>query len=194
MRRRSPLGGGGGGGFVCLTLPLYFFSYLCLLACGLACPVTHLLGPQALKSVVSEPLLCIMLKISRRSAQSGAFIISRLVLIIHKVMTVQKMRAVKTQKARADKSDPLIPRGVLLGILGGVCRLVLQILTRFQTKKCNFLTRFQTKPLKSIPVFSPGLLAEIMLSLLRLDREQTNSPNPFRIRIFLFLSLLELPR
>ena len=37
----------------------------------------------------------------------------------------------------------------------GVCRQVLQILTQFQTKKCNF----QTRPLKSIPlltVFRPG--------------------------------------
>ena len=31
----------------------------------------------------------------------------------------------------------LVPR-VLLGILGGVCRLVLQTLTVFQTKKCHF--------------------------------------------------------
>ena len=32
-----------------------------------------------------------------------------------------------------------------------VCRLVLQIQTLFQTKKCFFHTRFQTLPLKSMP-------------------------------------------
>ena len=45
-----------------------------------------------------------------------------------------------------------------------------------------------TRPLKSIPVFRPGLWAEIMLSLLRLERKQKNSSNPFGICIFLFLS------
>ena len=44
---------------------------------------------------------------------------------------------------------------------------------------------FHTRPLKSIPVFRPGLWAEIMLSLLRLERKQTS--NPFQICIFLFL-------
>ena len=34
-------------------------------------------------------------------------------------------------------------RGELLGILGGVCRPVLQILTLFQTKNAIFHTRFQ---------------------------------------------------
>ena len=58
----------------------------------------------------------------------------------------------------------------------------------FRPKNVIFLTRFQTRPLKSIPVFRPGLYAEIMLSLLRLERKQKNSSNPFRIRIFLFLS------
>ena len=67
-----------------------------------------------------------------------------------------------------------------------VCRPALQILTL--PKNVLFHTRFQTRPLKSIPVFRPGLQAEIMLSLLRLERKQTNSSNPFRIRIFLFLS------
>ena len=53
---------------------------------------------------------------------------------------------------------PLGGRGVLLGIFGGVCHPVLQILIRFQTKKCNFPypfsgqtskihTRFNTWPL-----------------------------------------------
>ena len=40
----------------------------------------------------------------------------------------------------------------------------------------------------SVPVFRPGLQAENMLSLLRSGRKQTNSSNPFRIRIFLFFS------
>ena len=47
---------------------------------------------------------------------------------------------------------------------------------------------FQTRPLKSIPVFRPGLYTEIMLSLLRLERKQKISSNPFQIRILLFLS------
>ena len=67
-----------------------------------------------------------------------------------------------------------------------VCRPVLQILTRFQTIKCIFHTRFQTRPLKSILVFRPSFLAEIMLSLLRLERKQKIIQ--FQIRIFLFLS------
>lgn len=92
----------GGDWFVSLTLSPYFFFYLGLLACGLACPVTHLLSSQALKSGVNQHPR-IILKISRGSAQNGTFIISRLVLNIHKVMAVQKMRAVKTQKARANK-------------------------------------------------------------------------------------------
>ena len=49
-----------------------------------------------------------------------------------------------------------------------------------------FYTRFQTRPLKSIPVFRPGLQAEIMSSILiRLERKQKNSLNAYRICIFL---------
>ena len=59
----------------------------------------------------------------------------------------------------------------------GVCRPVLQI-----------LTRFQTRTLKPIPVFRPGLWTEIMSSLLRLEHKHKNYSNPFRICIFLFLS------
>ena len=51
-----------------------------------------------------------------------------------------------------------------------------------------FHTRSQTRPLKSIPVFRPGLWAEIMLSLLRLGRKQKTSSNSFQICVFLFLS------
>ena len=64
-------------------------------------------------------------------------------------------------------------------------------------KNVIFRTRFQTRPIKSIPVFRPGLRAEVMLSLLKLERKQKkNSSKPFRIRIFLsfFLTLLQLKR
>jgi len=53
-------------------------------------------------------------------------------------------------------------------------------------KNVIFYTRFQTRPLKSIPVFRPGLKAEIMSSLFKLERKQNNSSNAFRIRIFPF--------
>ena len=58
----------------------------------------------------------------------------------------------------------------------------------FRPKNVIFHTRCQTRTLKSILVFRPGLKADIMLSLLRLERKQTNSSKSFRIRIFLFLS------
>ena len=61
--------------------------------------------------------------------------------------------------------------------LVGVCRLVLQILTRISDQRMQFST----------PIFRPCYWAEIMLSLLRLERKQENSSNPFRIRIFSFL-------
>ena len=48
-------------------------------------------------------------------------------------------------------------RGVYLGILGGMCRPVLLIRPLFRTKNCRFHTRCQTWPLKSIPVFGPGI-------------------------------------
>ena len=58
----------------------------------------------------------------------------------------------------------------------------------FRPKNVIFHTCFQTRPLTSIPVFRPGLQAQIMLSLLRLERQQKNALNPFRIGTFLFLS------
>ena len=71
----------------------------------------------------------------------------------------------------------------------GVCLLVLQILTGFfRPKHVIFHTPFQPRPLKSIPVFRPGLWAEIMSSFLKLERKENNSSNAFRIRIFLFHS------
>ena len=79
--------------------------------------------------------------------------------------------------------------GVLLGILGGgQCHPVLQILTQFQTKNVIFHTRFLTRSLKFTTVFTPGLWAEIVLSLLGLEWKQKNSSKPFQIRIFLSLS------
>ena len=64
------------------------------------------------------------------------------------------------------------PRGgVLLGILGGaVPSGSPNPDPYFRPKNVIFHTCFQTRPLKSIPVFRPGLQAEIMLSLLRLER------------------------
>ena len=58
----------------------------------------------------------------------------------------------------------------------------------FRPKNVFFCTHFQTRPLKSIPVFRPGLWAEIMSSLLRLERKPKKFSNVFQIRIFLFLS------
>ena len=72
--------------------------------------------------------------------------------------------------------------------LADVCRLVPKILTLFQTKKCYFPTCSQTWPLKSIPVFRPGLWANFLSSLLRLDGKPKKSSNAIRSRIFLFRS------
>ena len=47
------------------------------------------------------------------------------------------------------------------------------------------------RPLKSILVFRPSLQAETthdVIKVLRLERKQKSSSNPFRIRLFLFLS------
>ena len=77
--------------------------------------------------------------------------------------------------------------GYSSGFLLGVCRPVLQILTRFQTKKCYFSHPFSDQTSKNY-TFQTHLQVEIMLSFFRLERKQTNSSNPFRVRIFLFLS------
>ena len=77
------------------------------------------------------------------------------------------------------------PGGYFWKFLVGVYRPVLQILTLFQTKNVIFHTRFQTRPLKSIPVFRPGLWAEIMLSLLRLERKQKILQSHFEFNISL---------
>ena len=69
------------------------------------------------------------------------------------------------------KSAPRGGGGYTGELLVGQCRLVLQFLTLFHTKKCLFHIRFQTPPLKSIPILRPGLY-EIMSSLLRLEQQQ----------------------
>ena len=83
--------------------------------------------------------------------------------------------------SRAWKWHLLNPRprgggGYSWEFLMGVCCPVLQILTQFQTQKCNFPHPFSDRTSK------------IHTRLLRLECKQKNSSNPFRIRIFLFLS------
>ena len=61
------------------------------------------------------------------------------------------------RKALLAECDLVYTQGVYSwDFLVGVCCPVLQILTRYQTKKCNFPPPplFQTRPLKSIPRFS----------------------------------------
>ena len=87
--------------------------------------------------------------------------------------------------------DKPCPPGVLLGILGGGVlhdspnsdqKFTFPHLFPDQTSKIH--TRFQTWP-----------LAEIMLSLLRLERKQTNSSNHFEFAYFsFFLTNSELKR
>ena len=71
-----------------------------------------------------------------------------------------------------------------------MCRPVFQILTRFQTKNCNFHARFQTRPLKSIPFSDLAFRQKLCYHYLNYSANKKNSSNPFRTRIFLFLSYL----
>ena len=73
--------------------------------------------------------------------------------------------------------------------LMGVCHLRFsKSWPYFRPKNDIFYTHFQTWPLKSIPILRPGFY-KIMSSLSRLEQQQKIfSQNPFRIRIFLFLS------
>ena len=85
---------------------------------------------------------------------------------------------------------PLFP--LVREFLVGLCRKVLQILTRFQTKKChspNPQTRVQTRTLKSLTVFRPCPLGTnyVITTQIRAQKKK-NYSNPFGIRIFLFLS------
>ena len=70
--------------------------------------------------------------------------------------------------------------GVLLGNLGG------GVLPCSSNQNVIFHTRFQTRPLKSIPVFRPGFQAEIVLSLLRLERKQSIIQIHFEFAYFSF--------
>ena len=70
------------------------------------------------------------------------------------------------------------PCRILLGILGGGVLLCFPNPDPISDQKLLFST----------PDFGPGLKAEIMSSLLRLERKQKNSSKIFRIRIFLCLS------
>ena len=70
------------------------------------------------------------------------------------------------------------PCGILLGILGGGVLLCFPNPDPISDQKLLFST----------PDFRPGLKAEIMSPLLRLEGKQKNSSKVFRIRIFLCLS------
>ena len=54
-------------------------------------------------------------------------------------------RSTQRKPSQSKKGTNIKPRWVLLGVFGGVCRLVLQILTLFLTRS-----------LKSIPILRPG--------------------------------------
>ena len=72
----------------------------------------------------------------------------------------------------------------------GMCRPVLQIVTLFQPKNVNFHTRFQTwRRSQNVTIcMLTSHKTEIMSPLLRLERQQKDSENRFRIRILDFLS------
>ena len=77
--------------------------------------------------------------------------------------------------------------GVLLGILGGVCRQVLQILTRVSNQKnVIFHIHFQTRPLYPCPFSDLAFRQKLCYDYL--ERKPKKYSKPFRIRIFLFLS------
>ena len=86
------------------------------------------------------------------------------------------MRVKNLEMTVVEPSTPGGGGGYSWEFLIGVCCPVLQILTKFQTQKCNFLHPFSDQTSK------------IHTRLLRLECKQKNSSNPFRIRIFLFLS------
>jgi len=76
-----------------------------------------------------------------------------------------------------------------LFFLVGVCYPVLQILTIFQTKTCNFPHPFSDQTSKIHTCFQTWPLGRnyVIISISQ-ERIQKNSSNPFRIRIFLLLS------
>ena len=69
-----------------------------------------------------------------------------------------------------------------------VCRPVLQILTLFQTKNCNFPHPFSDQTSKIHTCFQTWPLSRNYFIITRLEGKQKISSNPFRILIFLFLS------
>ena len=80
------------------------------------------------------------------------------------------------------------PGGYSWEFLVGVCRPVRQILTLFQIKKCNFLHPFSDQTSKIHTCFQTWPLSRNYFTITRLEGKQKISSNPFRIRIFLFLS------
>ena len=80
--------------------------------------------------------------------------------------------------------------GVLLGILSGSVPpgSPNHDPIKFRAKIVLFHTGLKTRPLKSQPVFIPGLQALIKSSLPRLEHKQKNSSHALRIRVFLFPS------
>ena len=71
----------------------------------------------------------------------------------------------------------------------GMCRPVLQILTGFQSKKCNYPNLFsdQTSEIYTSR-FHTWSLGRNYVIIIRLGCKHKNYSNPFRICLFLFLS------
>ena len=73
--------------------------------------------------------------------------------------------------------------------LVGVCRPVPQILTRFQTKKCDFPHRFSDQTSQNQYPFSDLAFSQnLCLHYLAIRVQTKNQSNPFRIHMFLFLA------
>ena len=78
-----------------------------------------------------------------------------------------------------------------MGILGGgVAACFLKSSPNFRPKNVIFHTRFQTRPLKSMPVFRPGLLigTNYVIITWPLERKQKIIQIHFEFACFLFLS------
>ena len=80
------------------------------------------------------------------------------------------------------------PGGALLGILRGSVPPVLQILTLFQTQKCNFSPLFSDRTSKIHTRFQTLPLGRNYVFITQIRAQTKKFFNPFRIRIFLFLS------
>ena len=72
--------------------------------------------------------------------------------------------------------------------LVGIYRPVPQILTRFQTKKCNFPHPFSDQTSKIHTRFQTWPLGRNYVIITQIRAQTKNYSNPFRIRIFLFLA------